>query len=62
MLGFVTSSYASEAAGHSIALALVERGAERRGATVHAVLDGHTMTCTVTDPIFYDPEGARRDG
>ncbi len=62
MLGYVTSSYASEAAGHSIALALVERGHERRGSTVHAVLDGRTMPCTVTDPIFYDPEGARRNG
>ena len=62
MLGWVTSSYASEAAGTSIALALVERGRERRGGTVHAVLDGRTMPCTVTDPIFYDVEGARRDG
>jgi sarcosine oxidase subunit alpha len=62
MLGWVTSSYASEAAGTSIALALIERGRERRGDTVHAVLGGRTMPCTVTDPIFYDVEGARRDG
>jgi sarcosine oxidase subunit alpha len=62
MLGWVTSSYASEAAGTSIALALVERGRERRGDTVHAVVGDRTMTCTVTDPIFYDVEGARRDG
>ncbi|MFI5055435.1 MAG: 2Fe-2S iron-sulfur cluster-binding protein [Actinomycetota bacterium] len=62
MLGWVTSSYASEAAGTSIALALVERGRERRGGTVHAVLGDRTMPCTVTDPIFYDVEGARRDG
>jgi sarcosine oxidase subunit alpha len=62
MLGWVTSSYASEAAGTSIALALVERGRERRGDTVHAVLGDRTMSCTVTDPIFYDVEGARRDG
>jgi sarcosine oxidase subunit alpha len=62
MLGWVTSSYSSEAAGTSIALALVERGRERRGGTVHAVLGDRTMPCTVTDPIFYDVEGARRDG
>ena len=62
MLGWVTSSYASAAMGRSIALALVEGGRARRGGGVHAVLGDRTMPCTVTDPIFYDPEGARRDG
>ena len=33
--------------GTSIALALVERGRERRGDTVHAVLGDRTMACTV---------------
>ena len=36
--------------------------ASAAASTVHAVLDGRTMPCTVTDPIFYDVEGARRDG
>jgi sarcosine oxidase subunit alpha len=62
MLGWVTSSYWSEVLGRSIALALVERGRERRGATIHAELDGETRAVTVTDPVFFDPEGARRDG
>jgi sarcosine oxidase subunit alpha len=62
MLGWVTSSYASQAAGRSIALALVERGRERRGSTIYAELEGTTTPVTVTDPVFFDPEGARRDG
>jgi sarcosine oxidase subunit alpha len=62
MLGWVTSSYASEAAGHSIALALVEGGRALHGSTIFAALGGETSPVTVTDPVFYDPEGARRDG
>jgi sarcosine oxidase subunit alpha len=62
MLGWVTSSYASQAAGRSIALALVERGRERRGSTIYAELDGETTPVTVTEPVFFDPAGARRDG
>jgi sarcosine oxidase subunit alpha len=62
MLGWVTSSYASQAAGRSIALALVERGRQRRDSTIYAELDGETTPVTVTEPVFFDPEGARRDG
>jgi sarcosine oxidase subunit alpha len=62
MLGWVTSSYRSDAVGRSIALALVERGRSRLGATVHAVIGRSTTACTIVDPVFYDPEGARRDG
>jgi sarcosine oxidase, subunit alpha len=66
MLGHVTSSYDSAALGRTFALALVERGRERLGATVHArTFDGgahHAVAATVTEPVLYDPEGARRDG
>ena len=62
MLGWVTSSYRSEALERGIALALVERGRERRDETVHAVVGERTVPCRVVDPVFYDPEGARRDG
>jgi sarcosine oxidase subunit alpha len=61
MLGWVTSSYASAALGRSIALALVEQGRSRLGDTIHAVIGNATVPCTVVDPVFYDPEGARRD-
>jgi sarcosine oxidase subunit alpha len=62
MLGWVTSSYRSEALGRSIALALVEAGRERIGREIHAVVGDATVPCHVADPVFYDPEGTRRDG
>jgi sarcosine oxidase subunit alpha len=62
MLGWVTSSYRSEALGRSIALALVERGSARMGETIHAVVGRATIPCEVTSSVFYDSEGGRRDG
>jgi sarcosine oxidase subunit alpha len=62
MIGHVTSSYDSVALGGAFALALLQGGRERRGMTVYAPLVGRTVAATVVDPVFYDPEGARRDG
>ncbi len=62
MLGHVTSSYRSAALGWTFALAMVEGGRELRGRTIHAALAGGTAPVDVTDPVFYDAEGARRDG
>ena len=62
MIGHVTSSYASPTLGRSIALALVRGGRARIGQTVHAALAEGALACTVNAPVFYDPEGARRDG
>src|SRR5262249_28123350 len=62
MLGHVTSSYRSAALGRTFALALVRRGRERIGETLFAWSAGVAVPATVTEPIFYDPEGARRDG
>jgi sarcosine oxidase subunit alpha len=62
MLGHVTSSYRSAALGRTFALALVRGGRERIGQTLHVPLDGGTCPVTVTDPVLYDKEGARRDG
>jgi sarcosine oxidase subunit alpha len=61
-LGHVTSSYLSVALGHSFALALVAGGPDRIGQRLYAPLADRTIAVTVTDPVFYDPEGARRDG
>jgi sarcosine oxidase subunit alpha len=61
MVGHVTSSYRSAALGRTFALALVQSGRERIGATVYAPLNGHTVAATVTEPIFYDKENVRRD-
>jgi len=62
MLGWVTSSYRSEALGRSIALAVVEAGRGHIGNEIHAVVGNETVPCRVADPVFYDPEGTRRDG
>jgi sarcosine oxidase subunit alpha len=62
MIGHVTSSYASAAVGRPIALAMIERGRSRHGETVYAPLPGGTISAEIVPPVFYDPEGARRDG
>lgn len=62
MLGHVTSSYYSEALGRTFALALVRGGRHRVGEVLHVPINGHSVPVTVTEPVFYDKEGARRDG
>ncbi len=62
MLGHVTSSYRSAVLGRPFALALVRAGRDRVGETLHAWHDGESVPVTVTEPVLYDKEGARRDG
>ncbi|HWN35101.1 MAG TPA: glycine cleavage T C-terminal barrel domain-containing protein, partial [Pseudonocardia sp.] len=58
MLGHVTSSYHSAALERTFALALVRNGRNRIGETVLAPLGDRTIAATVTEPVFYDQEGA----
>ncbi|GAB3296920.1 glycine cleavage T C-terminal barrel domain-containing protein [Parasphingorhabdus pacifica] len=62
MLGHVTSSYRSAALDRTFALALVRGGRHRVGEVLHAPVDGRDIEVEVTKPVFYDEEGARRDG
>ena len=62
MLGHVTSSYYSANAGRSIAMALVKGGHRRKGDTLSVPLQGRTIKVTVSEPMFFDAEGSRRDG
>ncbi|WP_243793622.1 FAD-dependent oxidoreductase [Saccharopolyspora gloriosae] len=62
MQGHVTSSYRSAALGRTFALALIRDGRRRVGEVLHAPLGDRELAVEVTDPVFYDPEGARRDG
>lgn len=63
MIGHVTSSYQSAALDRSFALALVKGGHDAKGKTIYASLkDGRTAPVRIVDPVFYDPEGVRRDG
>ncbi len=58
-IGHVTSSYASAALGHSIALAMIAGGRSRIGQPLWARMPGGDIEVEVTSPVFYDPEGKR---
>jgi sarcosine oxidase subunit alpha len=62
MIGHVTSSYFGARIGRGFALALVQAGRERFGEPVWAWHDGNVYPAQICSPVFYDPEGARRDG
>jgi sarcosine oxidase subunit alpha len=62
MIGHVTSSYFGARIGRSFALALVQNGRARHGERVWAPLPDRTIAARICPPVFYDPEGARRDG
>ena len=60
MVGHVSSSYYSPNLDRAIALALVKGGRARHGQKLFAPLaSGMTVSCTVTSPVFFDPEGKR---
>ena len=59
MVGHVTSSYHSDAAGRPIALAVVEGGHERMGETVYIPMPGRMIAATIAGTVFVDPENAR---
>jgi sarcosine oxidase subunit alpha len=62
MIGHVTSSYFGARLGRSFALALVSGGRLRHGQPVWAPLADRTIAARICAPLFYDPEGRRRDG
>ena len=62
MLGFVTSSYRSPILERTFALAMVKGGRDLIGSTVVAATTEGPIEAEVAAPVFYDPEGARRDG
>ena len=62
MIGHVTSSYFGARIGRGFALALVAGGQARHGEPVWAPLADRTIAARLCSPVFYDPEGRRRDG
>ena len=58
-LGHVTSSYQSAVLGRSFALAIVSAGRARTGETLYVPMPDGPIAVTVTDPVFYDKEGAK---
>ena len=62
MIGHVTSSYYSSTLDRSIALAVLVDGRARKGEVVHIPMPEGTLRATVTDTVFFDPEGSRLNG
>jgi sarcosine oxidase subunit alpha len=62
MLGHVTSSYWSPNMDRSIAMGLVKNGRNRLGQTLYACWENNRVRMKVTEPKFFDPEGARVNG
>ena len=63
MVGNVTSSYTSPTVGRAFALALINGGHRKHGQKVYAPkVDGRVIPCTITSPVFFDPEGERLRG
>jgi sarcosine oxidase subunit alpha len=63
MVGHVSSSYHSPNLERSFALALIKGGRDKKGQRVIAPLEGgKNVACTITDPVFLDPEGKRLHG
>jgi sarcosine oxidase subunit alpha len=59
MVGHVTSSYHSDAAGRPIAMALLEDGFNRMGETIYIPMPDRVIKAQVTGTVFFDPEGER---
>jgi sarcosine oxidase, subunit alpha len=62
MAGHVTSSYPSAALGRTFALAMIVGGRALIDRTVYAPLPERTIAARVTQSVFWDPDGERRDG
>ncbi len=61
-LGHITSSYYSPNLESGFALALLADGRAMHGRTVYCAQGSRLEPMTVTDPVFFDKEGKRRDG
>ncbi|MBI09999.1 MAG: sarcosine oxidase subunit alpha [Rhodospirillaceae bacterium] len=62
MIGYVSSSYYSPNLGRSIAMAMIQGGRARKGEILYAPMPDKTIEVTVTDPVFFDPDGERLNG
>lgn len=61
--GFVSSSYYSPRLGRPIAFGLLKGGSKRMGEMIYACTkDGNIIEAEVTNYVFYDPKGERKDG
>ena len=61
LIGHVTSAYRSAALGRTIALGMLVDGRARIGERLFVPTSRRPVAVRVTDPVFYDREGARLD-
>ncbi|MEP0071749.1 MAG: sarcosine oxidase subunit alpha family protein [Marinomonas sp.] len=60
--GHISSSYWSEALGHSIAMGFIKGGLDKMGETVYyPMADGTMIEAEICSPIFFDPKGERQN-
>ena len=63
ILGHVTSSYFSSNCKRSIAMALIKSGRARKGnKLVIPLLNGDKIKAKIVNPVFFDPNGVRKNG
>ena len=63
ILGHVTSSYFSSNCKRSIAMALIKNGRARKGnKLVIPLLNGDKIKAKIVNPVFFDPNGVRKNG
>ena len=43
-------------------MAMIQGGRGRKGETLYAPMPDKTIEVTVTDPVFFDPDGERLNG
>lgn len=58
-IGYVTSSYPRVSTDHPVALALIERGADRHGEVIELQHLGQRRRARITAPCAFDPKGDR---
>jgi sarcosine oxidase subunit alpha len=61
-LGHVTSAYSASTVGYPIALAMIEGGRARMGASLYVSTPTGDIEVEVASPVFHDPEGVRING
>jgi sarcosine oxidase subunit alpha len=59
MVGHVTSSYDCGTTDRPIAMALVQGGHAKMGQTVYIPMPDRTITATITETVFVDPDNSR---
>lgn len=61
-IGYVTSSYHSDALGRTFALAMIADGRNKIGQFAEVPMGDKVAQVEIVDSVFFDKENTRRDG